>query len=82
MRQLNKPVYESLPAVYAGLGATLLWLSYRHQEAWWSTPCALAGLVGLIAGLVLWMRRLDYRATSVDYQHRGRPLGGARDEQR
>jgi len=81
VRHLYKPVYESLPALYAGLGATLVWFSYRYQENWWSTLCALAGLVGLIAGLVVWMHRRDYRATSVDYRHRGRPVGGSRDEQ-
>jgi hypothetical protein len=81
VRHLYKPVYESLPALYAALGATLVWLSYRHQETWWSTLCALAGLVGLIAGLVLWMHRRDYRATSVDYPYRGPPVGGSRDEQ-
>jgi hypothetical protein len=79
---LNKPVYESLPALYAVMGATLVWLSYRYQDYWWSTLCALAGLLGLIAGLVLWMHRRDYRATSADYRHRGRPVDGSRDEQR
>ena len=81
MGHLNKPVYESLPAVYAALGATLFWLSYYYRENWWSTLCALAGLVGLIAGLVVWMHRRDYRATSADYLHRGEPVGGSRDEQ-
>jgi hypothetical protein len=78
---LNKPVYESLPALYAAIGATLVWLSYRHQDYWWSTLCALAGFLGLIAGLVVWMHRRDYRATSLDYRHRGRPVSGSGDEQ-
>jgi hypothetical protein len=72
--RLNTPVYESLPVLYALAGAGLLWLSYRYREAWWSTPCVLAGFIAVIAGLVIWMHRRDYRATSADYRRRGRPV--------
>ena len=74
MPYLGKRVYESLPGVYAGLGATLLWLSYHYRSRWWSTACALAGLGGAVAGLMIWMHRRDYRATSADYQRRGKPV--------
>jgi len=80
VRHLNKPFYESLPLLYGALGATLLWLSYRYRESGWSTPCAVAGLLGLVVGLMVWMRRRDYRATSADYMHRGRPVGESADE--
>ena len=80
MRHLNKPLYESLPVVYAALGAALLWTSYRHRDRGWSTLCAVAGLLGLVAGLVVWMRRRDFRATSADYMQRGRPVGESSDE--
>ena len=82
MGRLNKPLYESLPALYAGVGAVLLWLSYHGREAWWSTVCAVAGLLGLVAGLVLSMRRREYRATSADYLRRGRSVVEPGDEQR
>ena len=82
MPHLTRVVYESLPAAYAALGATLLWLSYRFSGTWWSTPCALAGLVGMIAGLMIWLHRRDYRATSADYQYRGRAVGEREDQQR
>ena len=81
MPRLTKPIYESLPAVYALLGAMLLWLSFHWREAWWSTPCALAGLLALVAALVLWMHRRDYRSTSADYLQRGRPVVEPGDEQ-
>lgn len=80
MLRINKRLYESLPALYAALGALLLWLSYRHRDSGWSTACAVAGLLGLVAGLVVWMRRRDYRATSADYMQRGRPVGESADE--
>jgi hypothetical protein len=80
MRHLTEPVYESLPAVYALGGALLLWLSYYFRQSWWSTPCALVGLLGLIAGLMVWMRRREYRASGEDYVNRGRPAGESADE--
>ena len=81
MPRLSKPLYESLPAVYVALGATLLWLSYRGRESWWSTLCALAGLVALVGGLMVWMHRRAYRATSGDYRRRGQPVVDSEDEQ-
>jgi polyferredoxin len=77
---LNKPLYESLPALYAALGAVLLWASYHFRESWWSALCALAGFVALIGGLAVWMHRRDYRATSADYLRRGRPVVEPHDE--
>ena len=74
MPYLSKRVYESLPGVYAALGATLLWLSYHYRAEWWSTTCAVAGLVGTVAGLMIWLHRRDYRATSADYLRRGKPV--------
>jgi hypothetical protein len=82
MPYLSKRVYESLPGVYAALGATLLWLSYRYRAEWWSTTCAVAGLVGTVAGLMIWMHRRDYRATGADYRNRGQTLRDAENDQR
>lgn len=81
MPRLNRPLYESLPAVYAVLGAVLLALSYRFRESWWSTLGALGGLLALITGLAVWMHRRDYRATSADYLKRGRPVVDPDEEQ-
>ncbi|MBS0387178.1 MAG: hypothetical protein JSR15_01760, partial [Proteobacteria bacterium] len=74
MPRLTKPVYESMPGAYIALGAALLWASYRWREESWGTPCMSAGFIVLVLGLVLWMHRRAYRATSADYQRRGRPL--------
>ena len=82
MWRLNKSVYESLPLLYGIAGVALLWASYRYQDAGWSTPCAMAGLLGLIAGLMIWMHRRDFRATGAAYRERGRPVGGSLDDPR
>lgn len=81
MSRLKAPVYESLPAAYATLGAALLWASYHWRDAWWSTLGALGGFMAIVAGLVLWMHRRDYRATSADYLRRGQPVVEPGDEQ-
>jgi hypothetical protein len=78
--RLNSAIYESLPTVYVTAGAVLMWLSYHSRSLWWSTPCALAGLLAVIAGLVIWMRRRDYRATSAAYRRRGRAPGETGEE--
>ena len=80
MPRLNKSIYESLPVVYDLVAAVLLWVSYRFRDSWWSTLCAVTGLVALVAGLAVWMHRRDYRATSADYLRRGRPVDGTSDE--
>lgn len=80
MTRLHRPIYESLPALYVLAGALLLWLSYRDRDLWWSTLCAVGGLAAMVAGLMVWMRRRDYRATSADYVRRGRPPGESSDE--
>jgi polyferredoxin len=73
--RFSKPFYESLPVLYGIAGAALLWLSYRGRDSWWSALCALGGFLAMVGGLAVWMRRRDYRATSVDYRRRGRPPG-------
>lgn len=82
MPYFSRRVYESLPGAYAVLGATLLWLSYHFRAQWWSTAGALAGLVGLVAGLMIWMHRRDYRSTGADYRSRGRSLSDPEEGQR
>ncbi len=77
MPRLKEPIYESLPVLYVAAGAALVWLSYRGRDSWWSALCALGGFLAIAGGLAVWMRRRDYRATSVDYRRRGRPPGGA-----
>ena len=81
MPRLKEPIYESLPVLYVAAGAALLWLSYRGRHSWWSALCALGGFLAMVGGLAIWMRRRDYRATSVDYRRLGRPPGGSKSEE-
>ena len=56
---VSKPVYESVPYVYLVSGVCLLGLSVYLD--YWPTICLLLVAGCLVAGLVIWLRRRDYR---------------------
>ena len=58
---VSKPVYEAVPYVYLVSGACLLGLSVYLDYWYWPTLCLVLGIVCLVAGLVIWLRRRDYR---------------------
>jgi membrane-bound ClpP family serine protease len=60
---LPKAVYEALPYFYAGLGAVLLGAAFYARSLYLPEVLAGSGLVALIAGLVLILRRRGYRAS-------------------
>ena len=75
--RLSRPLYESLPALYALVGLGALLAGYRLRSGGLSTALSLGGLAVLIGGVVVWLRRRDYRATRTEYQLRGKmPAAG------
>jgi len=66
MMWLPRPLYEAVPYLYLGVGAALLAVAFFAAGG----PSGLLfglGAVSLVAGLVLWMRRRDYRASQAEY---------------
>ena len=59
--RLSRPVYESLPYAYMGLGAGALAFSYYWQVPPWADLIMGLGLLSVVCGLVLVMKRRDYR---------------------
>lgn len=58
---LSKPFYEMLPYIYLLAGVCLL-LASLYLDYWlWPTFCLIAGVVCLILGLFVWLRRRDFR---------------------
>ena len=60
-------LYEALPTVYIAAGVLQLLCAFFIDAG----PRALLlglGAVCMTAGLVVWMRRRDYRATQEEYQ--------------
>lgn len=63
---IPRPIYEALPYAYMAAGIALLGAAYfleRGPRGW----LLAAGAGVLTVGLVLWMRRRDYRATHAEY---------------
>ena len=72
--RLSRPVYESLPYVYMGLGAGALVFSYYWRVPVWSDVVVGVGLLCLVCGLMLVLKRRDYRIQKRRY-------GGNLDEE-
>jgi hypothetical protein len=66
--RLSKPVYESLPYVYMGLGAGALVFSWWWREPVWSDAIVGLGLVAVTCGVILVLKRRDYRLQKRRYR--------------
>jgi len=59
--RLSRPLYELLPYVYMLVGVAAIVASFRWRVPGWSDLMAGLGLVAIVSGLVLVLRRRDYR---------------------
>ena len=64
---LPRAVYEALPWLYGLAGVLCLVASYRLTNAVLSTLLALSGVFAVVAGLVLALRRRDFREQKSNY---------------
>ncbi len=58
---LSKPVYELLPYFYLAAGFASLGASMYLNYWYWPTLCLVAGVTLVMAGLVIWLKRRDFR---------------------
>ena len=65
--QLARPLYESLPWIYILCGLLALVASYLNDSAVVSAVAGALGVVCLLGGLVLLLRRRDYRELRARY---------------
>lgn len=65
--KLSRPVYESLPWVYLIAGLLALLISYFESSSALSLVLGLPGLLALLAGVVLLLRRRGYRRLRAQY---------------
>jgi hypothetical protein len=64
---LAKPIYEFLPYLYMLVGAVLVGSSWIVHTSSWPMTLLIVGCIALLAGLVIWLRRRDYRTTQAQY---------------
>jgi UPF0716 family protein affecting phage T7 exclusion len=67
-RHLSRPVYEGLPWFYMGFGLLALIASYLlAAHGILSFAVGLLGLIALVYGMVVLLRRRDFRAMRSQY---------------
>ncbi len=66
--RLARPLYEVLPGLYVVGGLAALAASYRASSALASVVLGLPGLIALLAGVVVWLRRRNYRRMRASYE--------------
>jgi predicted MFS family arabinose efflux permease len=60
---LSKPLYEALPFYYIAIGLIALIAGLYVNYWYWPAICTVVGVVSLIAGSVVWVKRRDYRTS-------------------
>ena len=65
--KLSRPVYEGLPWVYLLGGLAALMVSYFQESAALSLLLGLPGLLAVLAGAVVLLRRRGYRRLRAQY---------------
>ena len=58
---VSKSIYESLPYFYLIVGAISLLASMYLNHWYWPTICFIVGMASLVGGLVLLLKRRDFR---------------------
>lgn len=58
---LSKPIYEAVPYFYLVAGLCALLASLYLNYWYWPTIGLIVGFACIIGGLVIWLRRRDFR---------------------
>jgi nitrate reductase gamma subunit len=67
MSRLSRPVYEALPWIYFLCGLAALAASYLQPSHLMSFVIGIPGLVAVVGGMVLMLRRRDFRKMRASY---------------
>ena len=72
--RLSRPLYEGLPWIYLAGGLAALIASYLSASRTLSLTFGLGGLLSVLAGIVVLLRRRDYRELRSQYGNPEAPL--------
>jgi hypothetical protein len=65
--RLARPVYETLPLIYAAIGIVAISLAYLDADSPRSAVAMVIGLVAEVAAVTIFLRRQDYRELRREY---------------
>ena len=68
-KRLSRPLYEGLPWIYVLAGAAGLFCSYVIPYRALSILIGLLGFMSVLAGVVVLLRRRDYRERRSQYRN-------------
>jgi hypothetical protein len=66
-RRLSRPIYEALPWLYLFCGLAGLAASYFTPSSLMSAALGIPGLIATLGGIVLVLRRRDFRKMRASY---------------
>ena len=69
--RLSRPLYEGLPWIYVICGLAALVASYLSSHKGLSLAVGVLGFLGVLGGVVVLLRRRDYRALRSQYGNQG-----------
>jgi Flp pilus assembly protein TadB len=70
--RLSRPLYEGLPWLYMAAGIAAIIASYLLSASWIpSLLIGMVGLIGLVGGIVVLLRRRDFRELRSRYSDPG-----------
>jgi len=67
---IARPIYELLPYIYMALGAVLIGVAWFLQMEILPSILLGVGALSLLIGIVLFLRRKDYRTRQAEYTNR------------
>jgi hypothetical protein len=67
---LARPLYEFLPYLYMLVGVGFLAAAWFFDVSTLPSVFMVVGVLSIMAGLVLWLRRRDYRTRQAEYNSR------------
>lgn len=67
---LARPIYEFLPYLYMLVGIVLLGMAWMVKVETLPSVFMVIGSLSLLAGIVLWLRRKDYRTAQSEYTNK------------
>ena len=59
--RLPRPLYEALPYLYMTIGLSAVATSFLWRKTGWSDVLSAFGMVAVVIGLTLVLKRRDYR---------------------